>query len=492
MGDPTPIQQAQQAMGKALEQQATQAAANIDPSHPVIQPIASSVGDFPWFYMDSNDNFNLNTFNYVNNRVAPATDGSGSATLTDAFDNDYSALLGQITFGLSSADQATLNTASTNADLQAGAVVSAYEQAYGAITDAELKAAGYVNKIDYITNVVVAGQWSGAKPPLTLQQLERARNLAGELPDMPASGQNLLPLISSYLGKMTSALPLEDAQGQGQWMLNQLTGNTQSPSSDNGGMQTKDSGGNTAEHVAYALGKSTAEISNDLNNSGRTIEVNMTANYVDETTTNVSVETYGGGVIGWEDFFVFEAGGETSEQYNMSSFVGTASTLTIQWSVSGYSLVDITPSAFQEDTLNGWYSAQPVAQAAQNEGKDVTGYKFGTSQVPYNFAEGGDFGILAKVMISNYPTIVMTVSEASYNDMETTLATQTKWEVSFLGIGLGGGSESTYQATVQQNDQVQGYTITFAPSAPVTAVTDFDQRAYVLGGEVIYPGAQQQ
>lgn len=469
-----------------LQNQANQALGSI--YHVSVTPISTaSVGEFNYIWESPNLQFNLDTFNYINQRVVP---GTPAAQLSDPISTDYDNLLQLITFQYSQKDQQAINQAQTAANEQSTAIVSQYSSTFPPITQEMLSAAGVQTRIDYIIQYVVAQQWSGTltskQPPLSLTQMEQARSLSALLPYMPASGANMLSSISQYLSGLSAVLPLQQLSMNANWTLQQLKTNTEQPSSTNGGITTVNGNdGTTAEHVGYAIPSAVTAIQNDLSNTGRVITVQMAAAQSSQNTLSVSVAQSADVTVplGW----FLTMSGEESSQYNLFSFQGTGTDISISMSFKGFSWVPVGVAQFQEDTVSGWMSAQVLAQAARNQGQDITGLTF--FEAPgFNLGEGGDFGMLTGVLISNFPTFTMTYEHGDYSTFQKSFQEQSSWNMSFLGIPISSFSQSLYEATSQESGTSGGFSVTFAPSAEVLNVPDLQKQAYVIGGSIAYPG----
>lgn len=470
-----------------LQKQANQAVSSI--YNVSVTPISTAgVGGFNYIWESPDLQFNQDTFNYINQRVVP---GTPAAQLSDPISTDYDHLLQRITFQYSQKDQQTINQAQTTANQQSTAIVSQYSTTYKPITQEMLSAAGVQTHIDYIIQYVVAQQWSGTltskQPPLSLTQMEQARNLSSLLPYVPPSGANLLPAITQYLSLLSSVLPLQQLSMNANWMLQQLKTNTEHPSSTNGGITTVNGNdGTTAEHVGYAIPVAVTAIQNDLSNTARVIQVQMAASQSSQNTLSVSVAQSADVTVPL-DWFLSLSGGEESSQYNLFSFQGTGTDVSISMSFAGFSWVPVEVAQFQEDTVSGWMSAQVLAQAAQNQGQDITGLAF-FEPTGFDLGAGGNFGMLTGVLISNYPTFTMTYAHGDYSTFQESFQEQSSWNVSFLGISIASFSQSRYQATSQQNSTSGGFTVTFAPSTETLNVPDLQKQAYVIGGSIAYPG----
>ncbi len=450
-----------------------------------------SQGDFPWFWSDTNGAFNERTFNYISRRAAPTP--NGSYALPDSFLTTYSGLLDKLSFSLSKADQAKLNAAQLKATVQAGTLVSNYEGNYGPITKADLadatKALGHpVQKIDYVIGYVVGYLWSGAKaadkPPLTQQQMAKAKHLEQILPNAYGNTAAVLPSLAMYLSMMNSVLSLVDASSNAQWLLGQVRGNLESPDAANGGMTSVDTQGQTSETVGYTLQKSPAQILADLT-SGSALTIDMSASRTNSNQLQVNVGGHASTVVPIS-FLSIDVGG--SAHYSMFQASGSGSTATIEMEFEGITTVGVAPTMFDVTSRKGWFNPQMLAEAFANGTKDVTGWQFSpaTSIKP---GPKGDFGMLTNMVISKFPKITITYTAGNYSQFSSVFQQDSHVGVSLFGIPLGGATSSVYKAHHAASTNAKGFTLTLNPPDASVNVAPLDQRAYVIGAVVDHPAA---
>ncbi|MCC5621824.1 hypothetical protein, partial [Nostoc sp. CHAB 5715] len=353
------------------------------PLYPIQFP---SQGDFFWYYQNPSQVFNQSTFDYISANISPG-DVPGTAKLSGSggFPNAYTQVISSIAFTLSKNDQAALNKAQSDAATQGATIVTDFQTSYGQITDAQLQDAAtkygqYIvgNKVDYIINVVLGGQWSGNqaanKPPLPYQQMVNARNLQDLLPYSPPGADQVISDVSIYLNLMKPVIGLQTQIQQGSWIIAQLQGNTKTPSDSNGGIKTVNANTGAVSpnlQVGYSISKAQTAIQNDLD-SNNTISFGMTTSQASGGSVSVSIEGQAGFSVGSWLTFTTTAGGS----YDMSKAQGTSTDASITLTWKGYSVVPITPTAWQQATNVGWYYTDPIAQAVNNGTQDVTGFKF--------------------------------------------------------------------------------------------------------------------
>ncbi len=455
-----------------------------------LQPLnLGGAGYFPWFYEDSNNNFNFNTFLFLNRRVKP--DGNGSLTFGDPLDMAYRTVLQDISFQLSSSDSAALNRANTNASGAMSSVVNGYQTTYGPITPAQMTAANVSTKIDYVISYKVGQVWSGrtTTPPLTWSEMINAANLSSLLPNLPPSASPLLNSIANYLSAVSGVISLQDAVSNNNWLRTHLLNNTIAPTALNGGAGTVHNDGTVDMEVAFTVNQSEQSLNQSLGNAGNVLELNMTAAQADSSTYQVSVEGHGGISVPI-DFMVLNMSGGSS--FNLSSINGSSKSISIKATFPGLSFVSFSPELFQQAVGKGWYLADIIKQAVVNGSQDVSGFRF-SPKPSYDFSKNGDFGILNALAISQFPTIEVNYMQGDYSQFQQTFQEHTKWDLKFLGLcPVGGGSQSVYESTSSANASGGGFTIKFSPPAnnyiDPSGVTNSNM-AFVLGGQATYPGA---
>ncbi len=485
----------------ALQQAAEQAVASIFTGtiYPIQEP---AQGDFLWNYQNINQVFNQGTFDYVSANVSPGlVAGTVQLSASGGFPNAYVQLINKIAYVLSSSDSNAVNKATQNAATQAQTIVSDYQTTFGPITTAQMQeaqkavgAAAAQTKQDYVISYILGYVWSGMgaknQPPLSYTQMASARNLRALLPGMPASGNTVVADVSNYLTKLAPVNAVYSNQQLGSWILAQLVNNTSTPTTANGGMSTVDpnTGAVTSTlQVEYEINSSQASIQNDLNNTARTIVINMQTSSSSNNQTSVSVQGQAGFSVGsWLRFTT--AAGAT---YDMSQAAGTSADASVAIKFEGYSMVPIAALAWQQATNVGWYYGDPIAQAVANGSQDITGFKF-VAPTAYNMQsvdDGGNFGLLTNLLIANYPTITITYSNADYSSFKQSWSEHVSGNLSLFGfISLGSFSQGAYSSSATQGSDNSTFTVTFSASPQVIGVPTLQQQAFVIGGAVSNPG----
>lgn len=450
-------------------------------------------GDFTWNWQNPNQVFNDSTYQYINALVSPGeVPGTVALSPGGGFANAWVTVINDLVFSLSSADQQALTQAQSNASVQAQTIVTDYQNTYGTITAAQLTSAGFTTKQDYVIGYVLGSQWSGSAQPLTYSQMASARNLKALLPKAPMGADQIITDVTVYLNLMQPVNGLSDLLQNGTWTLAQLKNNAQSPSAANGGIQTFNP--NTGAPVpgfnaGWAVSSPVSSITNDLQNTGRTIEIGLTTSSSSGDELQVNVEGQAGFSVGsWLEFST-----EASASYDMSRASGTSTDCSVNISYVGYSLVPAGPAPWQQATNAGFYFPDPVRQAVANTGQDVTGFTFLTTP-PYEMASvasGGNFGVLTDLLITNYPTVTITYQHADYTEFAQKWDEKVSGNLTLFGfIKLGSFSQGAYGSSFTKGSDDSSFTITFSASPEVTSVPQNLKTAYVIGAAVANPGAQ--
>ena len=179
--------------------------------------------------------------------------------------------------------------------------------------------------------------------------------------------------------------------------------------------------------------------------------------------------------------------------YEMSQASGTSTDCSVSIKYEGYSMIPAAPAPWQQATNQGFYYADPVAQAVDNEGQDITGFHF-LNKPPYDmsaFADGGNFGLLTNILIGNYPTITITYKNANYSSFKESWSETVSGNLTLFGfIKLGSFSQGAYGSSYAEGSDNSTFTVTFSASPEVVGVPQLQKTAYVIGGAVQNPGVK--
>jgi hypothetical protein len=297
--------------------------------------------------------------------------------------------------------------------------------------------------------------------------------------------------VATYLDLMQPVNGLSDQVQNGAWTLAQLKRNTMAPGQGNGGMQTFDpvtGSVSTDYNVGWAVTTPLASISNDLQNTSRAISIAMSTSSSSGDSLSVDIAGHAGFEVGEVLTFGVEAGAT----YDMSKASGTSTDCSVEITYPGYSLVSMAPAAWQQGTNQGFFYADPIAQACANEGQDVTGFTF-LNTPPYamgSVEDGGGFGLLTNLLVSNYPTVTITYEHADFSTFTQSWSETVTGNLTLFGfIKLGSFSQGAYGSKVEAGSDDSSFTVTFTPSPAVTSLPQNQRTAFVIAGAVSTPGA---
>lgn len=438
-----------------------------------------NIGALPW-YCTNGGIFNNDTFKWINKVIKynPAgyyeTDGS-------EFTTAYYNVMQGITYQLSPANQSLLNNAISNAVTIASTLVSNYTSNYGAVPAAN--AATLSSKLTYITTQMLSWTTTGT----TLNDLYNAVNINSYFTNAPMGSAILIANLSQYLGatgnvkNLQASLTNNIAEISG--ILNNLA---PAPNTvESGWMKTQDSTGASFIVPELNVSQDISVIQNGLNGSNG-FSVTMVINKVDSNTMSVSINGATAFNANIADLIDFGFTGGAS--YNSFSIDSSTMSCTITITFSGITTFTPIPEAYSVSSNSGWWAPNKIKQALSNTAGG-NGLVFALGTPTYNFGENGDFGFISNLLISNPPTLTLEYNSANYNQINTNLSASADLNIDFLGIGFIAGSTSYYKSTVSQTATGTGVSITLSPNLSVAPVPTLLQQAYVIGADVVWPGA---
>jgi hypothetical protein len=440
----------------------------------------ASQGEFPYYSQNTRTLlFNNLTYAWINSSLKA---GASPAQLDNSlFTNQFTDVLGKVNYSLSKADQATLVAAQKNATNQQMALLTAWQQAYGSLPPATPT----MQPIDIIL-ATIANSW--ATPATTLPAMQQSINLNALLNNTPASGQPIRPVLASWLNAMGSSISLQNATTMNNAYVARALAAVQTaaagnPPLGNGGLALD----NNTTVPAYTISPQLSDIINALSDlSTNKITLDMTVTRATQSEYKVSVSGGTSFSIPILSFFGVSAGGSAS--YFSDQIATTSNSVRVLMTFTGCNLINFGPLPYNQANGLGWAWFEPIRQAIQNGGKDVSGYKF-SPQPQVDFSTAGPFGYADAVAISNYPSVEITVKSANYQSILQTFQQETHASVSFLGIPLASATESTYSSSASQDASSSTVTIKLSPPQSLVAGNTNLSVGWVLGAVLSYPCA---
>lgn len=393
-----------------------------------------------------------------------ASSEDGLLTLaSQSFSSLYLQVLQATTYVLSQADQNTIRTDQQNAQTSIIAVISAYEQAFGTITSAQQQSAVPPSKIGYI-------------------QQQVTKLYGGDITKAPSSLNSFKIAYQTYEVQAAQSFQLLDRSSKANLLLDTIRANLQTPTAENGGLQT----GPSTFQAGYQV-PAQAQIDAGLRNDNNAITITVDVSSFSSHEAKGSVEGGAGFDVPVFDLFSVDVGGSTS--YDWSQALSSGSTMSVEITWKGVTVIGVVPEVF-DNAHTGWYSDLVLSEAVGNMGKGdaVTGFQVQGSEFVGTFGEGQAFSRLQSVLVSQVPTMAITFTNADSAALASTFKEQSSVSVDLFGfIPLGHVSQSYEVSDVTQNAEEGSITITFGPSPAAAAEDSFDYTAYLLAGVPAYP-----
>lgn len=440
------------------------------------------LGDFPWSWQVGT-NVNAKTYTWLNSLFGFESGGyvgTNGETLTTALSN----VLLSTAFVLNAQDAAALNAANLKAGATVNTLITDWTTTQGPIPNTFTTQAAQLN---YIATQVLG--WGS--PGLTLNALRTSTNPMGLLPNIPLGADQIVSDLMTYLAQTSSVANIQAAVVSFNQQIHQTIANLQPLSgtvAPAGYMVIVNDAGGTQVVPQIQLAETTAVIQNSLlpnpPTAGTTFSAGFTA--VAQASNQVQI-TSQSGAVGVGDLLFFMGFGETSTSNSIFSFDSSLTTCQVNLTFNGVTAVTPLYKAYDISTTTGWWNPTPIRDAA-NPVPNQSGYAFNPKPA-FNFGVNGDFGVISRLLISQQPVISLTYNSTNISAFQQVISQHSSWGVSFLGIALAGGSSSYYKATATLNEQSNTITVTMSPAGAYTPVSATDQLAYVIGAQLLWPGA---
>jgi hypothetical protein len=444
----------------------------------------AGLGDLPWAWQNGTS-FNAKTYNWLNNIFAYSGNGY-AVTNGEALTTDYFNVLLSTAYVLDAADAAAVNSANLAAAGTVNTAIADWTTTMGAFPATVSSTQN--GQLNYIMTQVLS--WGA--PGLTLNQLRTSANPTALLTSIPFGADGIVSTVVTYLGQTSSVANIQAAVVSFNAQLSAVRANVvpQPPltAAIPGFMQTVDDQGLIAIVPRMDAAESNATIQNNLipaTGTGTSFSATFTATRVDTNTVNITTVT-GGGANADLDFFL-SVGGSTTTTTNIFSFSESQNSCQVTLTFNG--VTTFTPQYFPYNVSTGfgWWNPEPIEEA-NNPVPKQSGYVF-DPQPNFDFGVKGTFGVIQRLMISQQPVISLTYATSDYASFQKNVHQHTDWSVSFLGISLAGGSSDYYSVQTSQDSSMGTVTLTMSPTGITTPITPSDQLAYVIGAQILWPGA---
>ncbi len=393
------------------------------------------------------------------------SNNGGSLELTgQRFSTFYSQILQAVSFDFSKADASTMQSQDNAASAQIASILTEFQNL----------GVPYTNPLPF-----------GGKLQDIFNQLTKQY---GDLTKLPDTMNALRNAIASYKAMSAASYALHNRYYLATTRLNAAVANTNTPGAGNGGMQTD----GTTYFVGYTPEKlpTANQLIGDLQTAGNAVSVQLTLSSFDSKSANLSISGEAGGTIPIADIVNITLNSGAS--YTMSDFTSSSSTVTMDVTYKGVTVVGTAPTPLSTDNATGWYANDIIAEVATKTGQDATGYQLqGTEYVVSElFGPGGSFSRLKTFVISQPPVVSMTFKGADSDKISKSFKVSASTQIDLLGLfNLGSASASYAVDSVVENSSDGSVTVTFG-APEISGTTPLQQQvAYVMGGVASYPPA---
>jgi hypothetical protein len=446
------------------------------------------VGNFPyWLTTGPQRSFNNMTYEWIDQVVAYDPQTGALKNTGDRMTGQLATVVyPKLSYALNGADSAKLQATQTQTAAQGNALITAYTQNVAPIPP------GTANNLDYVTSQILG--WGPTDKPLTLMALENSLDLREDLPNMPASGQAVLPALTIWLNASSSTLSLQSAVSSGTNWSSYLGKAVRSPNADSSvaTLDPKDATAQPVKKPKWTINEDANTLLNGLKNSEKKVTVSISARSMSSATSELQINGQAAGRFGW-DFLTFGVSGKVS--YNVYTANTSAASVSVEIIYPGVTAVTVKPMAAQRSGNGGigWMDQTDLTQASKN-GQQLpppeSGYVF-TPALPSSISmrKQGNFGYLNTIIISNQPTIKITYSGGDSSTYKSVFQQSSSWQVKLLGIfTVASGSQSYYKAKVEEHASGSGFSVTIAPDGTEFNVPDAQKTANVLAANPTWPG----
>lgn len=464
------------------------------------------------FYFQSPTTSEINA-NLYNNILSPRAAGSAAQYGVDqvkleasTFLNAYNQIYLSLRYQLSQADQAIMQK--LNAEV-AGSITSlrpiwnAWVDAFGASQSPPVPK---LNMND--TNIalvqmtgVLQTQWVNPDYAAKIQKdpsypyvhMNDFDTIFNQMPaTVPATMRNDIKAVYNVQGAEGGLTAKVSNATQ---TLNGIRNNIQHPTAANGGLRLTGSSNMIPGMTFQPADPITLVDELDTNPPTQVFKYSATVTKTENTQLTVTASGGGGISIPVLEFFSIGTGGSFSSSVFNETFAGSKYTVDVVVNNATLQpMFTVQPQLYNISTAQGWLDADPVKQALVNGGKtDVTGYVFDGGVPGYDFGQGGDFGFINAIVFSQFLELSITFENCNSTDVQKYFEQHASATIRFLGIPLGGVSESSSYSYSYHAETDSKITVKMKPNAPgyVPGGTDITQSlCNVVAVGVEYPFAE--
>ena len=460
------------------------------------------------FYFKSPTTSQLNA-TFYNNQISQRVEGLGNQNgvdqvkvLSSPFTNAYNQVYLSLRYQLSQKDEATKQELVAEVSGSITTLRPIWNSWVAAFPSAGVTKLDETNTLTALIQLtdVVQNKWINPDyvkkleddPSYPYEHMTDFNTIFSEIPrSVPLLMRNQIIDVYSAQG---AAGGLTARMANATQTINGIRGNIQNPSADNGGLPI--TGTTRMVPGLQFTPDDPITLVNQLKTSPPSSKVRYDATITKTEDTQLSFQASGGGSISIPifDFFSLGISGGSQTSIFKEDFAGSKFTVGIVFNNPTLSPnFTVTPTLYNISTGVGWMDPTPVVQAIQNGGKtDVTGYVF-DSMPKFNFGEGGDFGYISTYVLSQFMELNLVFEQCTSKKVKEYFEQHASATIRFLGIPLGGASESSSYSYNYSQETDTAITVTLKPNPPgyTPGGTDITQSlCNLVSVGVVYPFAK--
>lgn len=402
------------------------------------------------------------------------------AELTSSvFTNDYSDLYLDLRFSLSQADQALMQQLVAETAGNVRKLTPIWNKWVDAVGHSEEPPVVKLDDSDTEIALIrmtatVQGPWLNpeykerlvADPAYPYVHMNEFDQIFSQIPlSVPAAMRDAIKDVYNAQG---AAGGLTARRSNATQTLRGIINNIQNPSAANGGLRLTGS-----EKMIPGITFQPDDpvvLTTALGTNPPTAQFSYAASVTKQSTNELEVKfSAGSGIrIPILSFFGVSVGGSVKGSIFEKEFAG--SKFSVEVTVNNPTTapqMTMKPLLYNTSTEQGWLNASPIQEAlAHGDQTNVTGYVFNSGVPSFDFGENGDFGMIQAMVLSQFLQLTLTFEQCDSKEVKRYFEQHVSSSFSFLGIRLGGASQSSKYSFEYKAETDQKITVVMKPNAP--------------------------
>lgn len=395
------------------------------------------------------------------------TGGGDMPAIGGVYSALYKRVIGNLEFGISSKDQATINQEQTAQAALTETIVNLYRSSG---LDAEPQ-----------------------RYPTIMYIMKRIKEVSGasymnvDMDEYPNLAQ-LCGKLSEYARLAVFTSKLQNTWAGARDRLEAIRDHIESPSDDNGGLRT--GAGASDVNIGWERLPETEQLLAELK-AEKKVSFTLTADSFSGSESSIHFESTVDVRVPFNWFFNLKA--EHEHEYDFSEYAVDGSKMSVTMTFNGVTVLAAVPSPLSDDNKKGWFAEDILKDAAVKSGKDATGYMLHGSEFDPAalFGENGELRRMKTLVISQQPIISLHFEKFDSEGMQEAFTQATDVSFSFLGGLITGEHNNDYSfSDYHYNSESQTLDVSIVPAPIGSTGSAGKQTAFVLGGVVECFGRQ--